>query len=140
MAKPGTPVGGSSGGLTELKHRIFFVIGALVIFRLGAHIPVPGINAEALATLFAQTKGSIVDVFNMFSGGALSRLSLFALGVMLWGKYFNRSKAYLLLGIYALFLLFVGTQVHDDFIGGIGKPIGNFLTQIADWIGGWIKG
>jgi preprotein translocase subunit SecY len=82
MAKPGTPVGGSSGGLTELKHRIFFVIGALIIFRLGAHIPVPGINAEALATLFAQTKGSIVDVFNMFSGGALSRLSLFALGVM----------------------------------------------------------
>jgi preprotein translocase subunit SecY len=82
MAKPGTPVGGSSGGLTELKHRIFFVIGALIIFRMGAHIPVPGINAEALATLFAQTKGSIVDVFNMFSGGALSRLSLFALGVM----------------------------------------------------------
>ncbi|MDX2476887.1 MAG: preprotein translocase subunit SecY [Gammaproteobacteria bacterium] len=82
MAKPGTPASGSQGGLTELKHRIFFVIGALVIFRLGAHIPVPGINGEALAALFAQTKGSIVDVFNMFSGGALSRLSLFALGVM----------------------------------------------------------
>jgi len=82
MAKPGTPASGSHGGLTELKQRILFVIGALVIFRLGAHIPVPGINAEALATLFDQTKGSIVDVFNMFSGGALSRLSLFALGVM----------------------------------------------------------
>jgi preprotein translocase subunit SecY len=82
MAKPGKPATGSSGGLTELKQRIFFVIGALIIFRLGAHIPVPGINADALATLFAQTKGSIVDVFNMFSGGALSRLSLFALGVM----------------------------------------------------------
>ncbi|MEA1890071.1 MAG: preprotein translocase subunit SecY [Pseudomonadota bacterium] len=82
MAKRGTSGGGSTGGLTELKQRIFFVIGALIIFRLGAHIPVPGINAEALATLFAQTKGSIVDVFNMFSGGALSRLSLFALGVM----------------------------------------------------------
>jgi preprotein translocase subunit SecY len=82
MAKPGSPATGSLGGLTELKHRIMFVIGALVIFRLGAHIPVPGINAEALAALFAQTKGSIVDVFNMFSGGALSRLSLFALGVM----------------------------------------------------------
>jgi len=81
MAKRGTPAS-STGGLTELKHRILFVIGALIIFRLGAHIPVPGINAEALATLFAQTKGSIVDVFNMFSGGALSRLSLFALGVM----------------------------------------------------------
>ncbi|GMR05837.1 MAG: preprotein translocase subunit SecY [Gammaproteobacteria bacterium] len=82
MAKRGTQSGGSTGGLAELKRRIFFVIGALIIFRLGAHIPVPGINAEALATLFAQTKGSIVDVFNMFSGGALSRLSLFALGVM----------------------------------------------------------
>ncbi|MFW2440486.1 MAG: preprotein translocase subunit SecY [Arenicellales bacterium] len=82
MAKRGTPAASSTGGLTELKQRIFFVIGALIIFRLGAHIPVPGINAEALATLFAQTKGSIVDVFNMFSGGALSRLSLFALGVM----------------------------------------------------------
>ncbi len=81
MAKAGKP-GGSTGGLTELKQRLLFVIGALIIFRLGAHIPVPGINAEALATLFAQTKGSIVDVFNMFSGGALSRLSLFALGVM----------------------------------------------------------
>ncbi len=81
MAKAGKS-GGSTGGLTELKQRLFFVIGALIIFRLGAHIPVPGINAEALATLFAQTKGSIVDVFNMFSGGALSRLSLFALGVM----------------------------------------------------------
>lgn len=82
MAKPGIPASGGLGGLTELKHRILFVIGALIIFRLGAHIPVPGINAEALAALFAQTKGSIVDVFNMFSGGALSRLSLFALGVM----------------------------------------------------------
>jgi preprotein translocase subunit SecY len=82
MANPGTPAAGGLGGLTELKQRILFVIGALIIFRMGAHIPVPGINAEALAALFAQTKGSIVDVFNMFSGGALSRLSLFALGVM----------------------------------------------------------
>jgi len=82
MAKPGTPALGGLGGLTELKQRILFVLGALVIFRLGAHIPVPGINAEALAALFEQTKGSIVDVFNMFSGGALSRLSIFALGVM----------------------------------------------------------
>jgi len=82
MAKPGKPAAGGLGGLTELKQRILFVLGALLIFRLGAHIPVPGINAEALAAMFAQTKGSIVDVFNMFSGGALSRLSLFALGVM----------------------------------------------------------
>ena len=57
MAIPGTPASGRHVGLTELKQRIFFVFGALVIFRLGEHIPVPGINAEALATLFDQTKG-----------------------------------------------------------------------------------
>ena len=61
--------------------------------------------------------------------------TVFALGVMLVGKYFNRTKAYILLAIYALVLLFVGTQVHAGFLGGIGEPIGDFLTQIADWIG-----
>ncbi|NKB61199.1 MAG: preprotein translocase subunit SecY [Gammaproteobacteria bacterium] len=70
------------GNLSELKQRILFVLGALVVFRLGTHIPVPGVDPAAVAALFDQTKGSIVDVFNMFSGGALSRLSIFALGVM----------------------------------------------------------
>ena len=71
-----------SGGLTELRQRIFFVLGAIVVFRLGTHIPIPGVDPVAVAALFAQTRGSIIDVFNMFSGGALSRLSMFALGVM----------------------------------------------------------
>ena len=70
------------GKLTELRQRIFFVLGALVVFRLGAYIPIPGINPNAVAAMFQQTQGSIVDVFNMFSGGALSRLSVMALGVM----------------------------------------------------------
>ncbi|RJQ46030.1 MAG: preprotein translocase subunit SecY [Gammaproteobacteria bacterium] len=70
------------GGLAELKRRLLFVLLALVVFRIGAHIPVPGIDPVVLATLFEQQRGTIVDMFNMFSGGALERLSLFALGIM----------------------------------------------------------
>ena len=78
-------MGGALGGLgrlTELKRRLLFVLGALVVFRIGAHIPVPGIDATALAALFDQQRGTILDMFNMFSGGALQRLTIFALGVM----------------------------------------------------------
>jgi preprotein translocase subunit SecY len=70
------------GKLSDLKQRIFFLLAALVVFRIGTHIPVPGVNPVALAALFDQTRGSIVDLFNMFSGGALQRLSVFALGIM----------------------------------------------------------
>ena len=70
------------GKMTELRQRIVFVLGAMVIYRLGSHIPIPGVDPTAVAALFAQTRGSIIDVFNMFSGGALKRLSVFALGVM----------------------------------------------------------
>ena len=70
------------GKLTDLKQRLLFVIGALVVFRIGTHIPVPGIDPVALAEMFKQTQGSIVDLFNMFSGGALERFSVLALGVM----------------------------------------------------------
>ncbi|MGU9957047.1 MAG: preprotein translocase subunit SecY [Arenicellales bacterium WSBS_2016_MAG_OTU3] len=81
MAKPGI-AGTSSGNLSELKQRVLFVLGAFFVFRVGTHIPVPGVDPTAVAALFEQTRGSILDVFNMFSGGALSRLSIFALGVM----------------------------------------------------------
>jgi len=70
------------GKMTELRQRILFVLGAMVVFRLGTHIPIPGVDPTAVAALFEQTRGSIVDIFNMFSGGALERLSIFALGVM----------------------------------------------------------
>ena len=66
----------------ELKQRLLFVLGALVVFRIGAAIPVPGINPMALAALFDQQKGTIIDMFNMFSGGALKRVAVFALGIM----------------------------------------------------------
>ena len=72
----------ASGKLTELRQRLVFVIGAIIVFRIGAHIPVPGIDPAALALMFEQTKGTILDMFNMFSGGALGRLSVFALGIM----------------------------------------------------------
>jgi len=68
--------------INELMKRIWFVLGAIIVFRLGAHIPVPGIDPDALAAMFEQQKGTILDMFNMFSGGALQRFSVFALGIM----------------------------------------------------------
>jgi len=85
MAKNPSSLGQTLGGmgrLTELKQRLLFLVGALLVYRIGTFIPVPGVNPEALAILFEQNKGSMLDMFNMFSGGALERASLFALGVM----------------------------------------------------------
>lgn len=72
----------SGGKLSELKQRIFFVLGAIIVFRIGAHVPVPGIDPVALAALFEEQKGGLLGMMNMFGGGALERLSLFALGIM----------------------------------------------------------
>ncbi len=71
-----------SNSHSELKARLLFVLGALIVYRVGSHIPVPGIDPKALTIMFEQQSGSILDMFNMFSGGALMRLSLFALGIM----------------------------------------------------------
>ena len=73
---------GGLGKLTDLRQRIFFILGALVVYRIGTYIPVPGINPVALAELFKGSQSSIVGLFDMFSGGALSRFSVFALGIM----------------------------------------------------------
>ena len=70
------------GGLTELKRRLLFVFIGLMVYRIGAHIPVPGLDPVRLADLFNQQKGGLIGLFNMFSGGALSRLTVFALGIM----------------------------------------------------------
>ncbi|MEO6968616.1 MAG: preprotein translocase subunit SecY [Rhodanobacteraceae bacterium] len=69
------------GKLTELRQRLLFVVGALVVFRLGSFIPVPGVNPEAM-TRAVEQGGGLLNMFNMFSGGALARFSLFALGVI----------------------------------------------------------
>ncbi|MDH1628231.1 preprotein translocase subunit SecY [Shewanella xiamenensis] len=82
MAKPGLDLKSAKGGLSELKARLLFVIGAIIVFRAGSFVPIPGIDAAVLAELFAQQKGTILGMFNMFSGGALSRASIFALGIM----------------------------------------------------------
>ncbi|WP_338809209.1 preprotein translocase subunit SecY [Neisseria leonii] len=75
----------SSSGLSkfgELKSRILFLLGALVVFRIGAHIPVPGVDAAALANLYESASSGILGMLNMFSGGSLERFSIFAIGIM----------------------------------------------------------
>ncbi|PHR85178.1 MAG: preprotein translocase subunit SecY [Colwellia sp.] len=85
MATPGMASQKGSkgaGGLSELKQRLWFVFVALVVLRLGSFVPIPGIDAAVLAQFFEQQKGTIVEMFNMFSGGALERASVLALGIM----------------------------------------------------------
>src|SRR5574342_963429 len=77
-----TPQLGKTGKYGDLKKRLLFLLGALVVFRIGAHIPVPGIDPNVLADFFRDKGGSIFGMFNMFSGGALSRFTIFALGIM----------------------------------------------------------
>ena len=76
-ANPALKTGNKYG---DLKRRLWFLLGALVVYRVGTHIPVPGINASVLAELFRGQQGGILGLFNVFSGGALSRFSIFALG------------------------------------------------------------
>ena len=71
-----------AGKFTELRQRLLFVLGALLVYRIGCFIPVPGVNPDAMLQLMQAQEGTIVDMFNMFSGGALSRFSLFALNVI----------------------------------------------------------
>jgi preprotein translocase subunit SecY len=73
---------GEATRFSDLRHRLFFLLGALIVYRIGTFIPVPGIDPGALEQFFSQQSGTILAMFNMFSGGALERLSIFALGVM----------------------------------------------------------
>ena len=83
MAKQNTAgVMGSMGNFSEVKQRLIFVLLALIVYRIGTFIPVPGVNPDAMANFFNDNNGTILGVFNMFSGGALQRFSLFALGIM----------------------------------------------------------
>ena len=83
MAQAG--IGNLAGGMgkfTELRQRLLFVVGALIVYRIGCYVPVPGVNPDAMLAMMEQQGGGIVDMFNMFSGGALHRFSIFALNVM----------------------------------------------------------
>jgi preprotein translocase subunit SecY len=71
-----------AGRFTDLKRRLLFLLGALIVYRIGAHVPVPGIDPARLAELFKSQSGGLLDMINMFSGGAVSRFSIFALGIM----------------------------------------------------------
>ena len=85
MAKSPSQVAETLGGmgrLTELRQRLLFVFAALIVVRIGTFIPVPGVNPQALLQFMDSQQGTIIDVFNLFTGGALERFSLFALGVM----------------------------------------------------------
>jgi len=84
VAQANTGIGALAGAgrLTELRQRIFFVIMVLVVYRVGTFVPLPGIDVDVMKALFEQNSGGILGMVNMFSGGALSRMSLFALGVM----------------------------------------------------------
>ena len=73
---------GEASRFSDLRQRLFFLIGALIVYRIGTFIPVPGIDPAALEQFFQEQSGSILSMFNMFSGGALKRLSIFALGIM----------------------------------------------------------
>ena len=78
-------IGGGFGNIfkiPELKRRILYTLALLVVYRVGVHVPVPGIDSVALAEIFDRAKGTILGIFNMFSGGALEKLSVFALGIM----------------------------------------------------------
>ncbi len=81
MGKPALP-GVNTAGLGELFARLRFVLMAIIIYRVGTHIPVPGINPDQIAALFNQNQGTILGLANMFSGGALERMSILALGIM----------------------------------------------------------
>lgn len=82
MSQPKLGLGLSQGGLGELKRRLMFVLLGILVYRIGAHIPVPGIDPQRLADLFRQQSSGILGLFNMFSGGALQRMTVFALNVM----------------------------------------------------------
>jgi len=75
-------VGGKQNGLGELMARLRFVLLAIIIYRIGTHIPVPGMNPDQIAAMFDQSQGTVLGLFNMFSGGALERMSILALGIM----------------------------------------------------------
>ncbi|RPI48002.1 MAG: preprotein translocase subunit SecY [Betaproteobacteria bacterium] len=82
MATDSQSLFGISGKMGDLKRRLLFLVGALIVYRIGAHIPVPGIDPVQLAELFRSQRGGILDMFNLFSGGALGRFTIFALGIM----------------------------------------------------------
>src|SRR5471030_2988574 len=82
MATNNRGINTANAGIADLKRRLLFVIFAIFVFRIGSYIPVPGLNPQRLQELFHAQQNNIIGLFNMFSGGALMRFSIFALGIM----------------------------------------------------------
>ena len=125
MSRTASSMSPNLGGLTkssELRQRIFFVIFALIVFRLGSFITLPGIDPAVMSFLFEQQRGSILDMFNMFSGGSLSRMSIFALGVM---PYISASIVVQLMGVALPYL----QKLQKEGESGRKK-----ITQITRWL------
>ena len=125
--------------LPDLKRRIFFTIGILFIFRLGAYIPTPGVDRSAMAALFSNS-GGVMDFLNLFSGGALSRFGIFSLGV---APYINSSIVMQLLVVIFPYL----EKLQKDSTDGHKKIIqwtryGAVLFAFVQAIGmtAWLRG
>src|SRR3989338_7194896 len=112
---------GKSGKYGDLKKRLLFLAGALIVFRVGAHIPVPGIDPLKLAELFQGQQGGILGLFNMFSGGALSRFTIFALesqsGLVMDPGLLFRFTTVTTLVTGTMFLMWLGEQVTERGLG-----------------------
>ena len=115
-------------GLSELFARLKFLLMAIIIYRIGTHIPVPGFDPDRLAELFNQNQGTFLGLFNMFSGGALERLSILALGVM---PYISASIIMQLLSATVPSL----QQLKKE--GDSGRRVINQYTRSGDGYGCW---
>ena len=99
---------GVLGQATELRQRILFTLGALIVYRLGTYIPVPGINALALSEIVDNANNGVLGMFNMFSGGAVTRMAIFALGIM---PYISSSIIVQLLLVFLIILKILKNKV-----------------------------
>ncbi len=124
-AKKNNSIGSGKNKFSELKSRLLFVVIGLIVYRIGSHIPVPGLNPEKLAHLFGDQQNSILGLFNMFSGGALSRLTIFAIGIM---PYISASIIIQLFSVVSPKL----EQLKKE--GGSGKRKINQYTRYATLI------
>ena len=149
---------GAFSKATELKRRLWFTLGCLIVYRLGTYIPLPGIDPEVMAQIFAQQRGGILGMFNMFSGGALERMSIFALGILPYisasiilqlmtaisptlealkkegesgRKKINQYTRYLTVGlaVFQAWGLAVGPRGHDRPVGVGGGRSGHVLPR-----------
>jgi len=130
MAKQPGYQGSTQKGTGELKSRLLFVLGALIVFRIGSFIPVPGIDASVLSELVRQQQGTIIDMFNMFSGGALSRASIFALGILNVGKKAGKILAEKYLNLSNLMNATLDELVNLDDVGQITAE--SILDYLSD--------